>query len=71
MLGYITNKRSRTNELIISIPDELKGMELQIIVLPANKTNSEIEFFTKAELKKLPKGHLGTPLIDNEDYTKW
>ena len=71
MLGFITNKRTRTNELKISIPDELKGMELQIIVLPANKTNAEIEFFTKAELKKLSKSNLGTSLIDNEDYTKW
>jgi hypothetical protein len=71
MLGLSTRASSNTNQLHIHIPDELKGVELQVIILPAGKANDEINFFTDAELALLPKMHLGTPLDDEEDYSKW
>lgn len=72
MLGLTTSGTTDTNQLKITIPDELKGIELQIIILPAIKDNSQqIEFFTEAELQQLPGMHLGTAFDDNEDYSKW
>ncbi|MEJ7685159.1 MAG: hypothetical protein WKG06_46400 [Segetibacter sp.] len=54
MLGLTTSGTTDTNQLKITIPDELKGIELQIIILPAIKDNSQqIEFFTEAELQQL------------------
>ena len=56
MLGFNTKAVTNTNELIINIPDELKGIELQVIVLPllhAEDTNFKIDFFTLGELKML------------------
>ena len=71
MLGLSTHGCTNTNQLQINIPDELKGVELQIIILPAEKGNDEIEFFTDAELKLLPNINLGTSIGDTEDYNKW
>jgi len=71
MLGLSTKGSTNTNLLQINIPDELKGIDLQIIILPSNKENSEIEFFTSDELQLLSKINIGTPLDDNEDYSKW
>jgi hypothetical protein len=53
---------SKPNQLKFNIPDELKGMELQTIILPANQTTTEIEFFTEAELNQLPAAQPGIGL---------
>jgi hypothetical protein len=72
MLGLTIHSSTNTNLLQLSIPDELKGIDLQIIIIPAHKNNNQqIEFFTDAELQQLPVMNLSTPLQDNEDYTKW
>jgi hypothetical protein len=71
MLGLTTRGASNTNQLLVTIPDELKGVELQIIILPAVNQGSRIDFFTDAELQQIPKLNLGTQLPDNEDYSKW
>lgn len=71
MVGITTNITTNTNQLKINIPDELKGIELQIIILPADKDNTQIEFFTEAELQKLPSVNLGNGLNDVEDFNKW
>lgn len=72
MLGLTIHSRTNTNQLELSIPDELKGIELQIIIIPADKENDQqIEFFSNNELQQLSNINLGIPLQDNEDYTKW
>ena len=71
MLGLSTRASTNTNQLQINIPDELKGVELQVIILPAVADNDEVDFFTDSELALLPNTHLGTPLDDKEDYNKW
>jgi hypothetical protein len=72
MLGLTIHSKTDTNKLQLNIPDALKGIDLQIIILPvANTREEQIEFFTEDELKELHKIHLGTPLNDNEDYSKW
>ncbi len=71
MLGLTIHSSTNTNQLQVNIPDELKGIDLQIIIIPADKSNAQIEFFTDSELNQLPAINLGTPLIDNEDYSKW
>lgn len=72
MLGITTRTFTDTNQLNISIPDELKGIELQVIILPlAKDAKQEIEFFTDSELQQLPKLHLSTEIKDDEDYSKW
>ncbi len=72
MLGITTRTSTDTNQLSINIPDELKGIELQVIILPSvNEAKQEIEFFTDAELHQLPALHFGTEIKDNEDYSKW
>ena len=71
MLGISTHGSTDTNQLQINIPDELKGVELQIIILPAEKSSDQIDFFTDAELHSLPNINLGSPVEDNEDYEKW
>lgn len=72
MLGLTIHSRTDTNQLQLTIPNELKGIDLQIIILPAdNNNNQPIEFFTEAELQQLPAMNLGTPVQDGEDYTKW
>ncbi len=71
MLGISTHGSTNTNQLQINIPDELKGVDLQIIILPAEKSNDQIDFFTEAELQLLPKINLSTPIQDQEDYSKW
>jgi len=48
MSGLSTRATTNTNQLQINIPDELKGVELQVIILPAGKENDEVEFFTDA-----------------------
>jgi hypothetical protein len=71
MLGISTHGSTNTNQLHINIPDELKGVELQIIILPVGKESEQIEFFTDTELQSLPNINLGTSIPDNEDYSKW
>ena len=71
MLGLSTHGSTNTNQLQINIPDKLKGFELQIIILPAEKGNDEVDFFTDAELQLLPHINLGTSIEDKEDYNKW
>ncbi|MFT4154110.1 hypothetical protein [Parafilimonas sp.] len=72
MLGLTIHSSTNTNELQIFIPDELKGVDLQIIILPASQVqNQQIEFFSEAELQKLAEANLSASLPDNEDYTKW
>ena len=72
MVGMTIHRRTNTNELKIAIPDDLKGIELQIIILPLSESkNEQIEFFTEDELEKLSTVHLGNQLNDSEDYGKW
>jgi hypothetical protein len=71
MLGLTTHGSTNTNQLQINIPDELKGVELQIIILPAGKEEEQIDFFNDAELQLLPHINLGTSIPDTEDYNKW
>ena len=71
MLGLTLHSSTNTNELRVDIPDELKGIDLQIIIIPANTTEQQIEFFTSDELQQLSTTSLSTPLDDDEDYTKW
>ena len=72
MLGLTIHSSTNTNQLQLDIPDELKGIDLQIIIIPADKNNTqEIEFFTDDELKQLSQVNLATPIQDNEDYIKW
>ena len=76
MLGLTIHSSTNTNQLQLNIPDELKGIDLQIIIIPANPDNyrdntQQIEFFTDAELQQLPAINLSTPIQDNEDYAKW
>ena len=72
MLRLTINSSKNTNNLHLNIPDELKGIDLQIIIIPADKANNQlIEFFTGEELQHLPKINLGNTMRDNEDYTKW
>lgn len=72
MLGITTKTSTTTNQLNIQIPDELKGIELQVIILPSvSNEHHEIEFFSDAELAKLPLVQLAPAINDNEDYSKW
>ena len=72
MVGMTIHSKTNTNELKIDIPDDLKGIELQIIILPVTESkNEQIEFFTEDELEKLSTVHLGEQLNDSEDYSKW
>lgn len=72
MLGITTKTSADTNQLNISIPDELKGIELQVIILPTSKdTEQKINFFSDIELQQLSAHHLSTDIKDNEDYSKW
>lgn len=72
MLGLTIHSKTDTNNLQLNIPDELKGIDLQIIILPALSSKEDhIEFFTEAELKELHSVNLGISLNDNEDYSKW
>ena len=72
MVGLSIHSKTNTNELKIEIPDDLKGIELQIIILPLTESkNEQIDFFTDEELKKLSTVHLGNVLNDPEDYSKW
>ncbi len=71
MLGLTTNASTNTNQLQINIPDELKGVELRVIILPADNEESQIDFFTESELHLLPNINLGTHIQDEEDYNKW
>ena len=72
MRGLTIHSSTETNQLHLTIPDELKGIYLQIIILPASaNTDQQINFFTESELQQLPEINLSTPLQENEDYTKW
>lgn len=72
MLGLTTSGITDTNQLRITIPDKLIGIELQIIILPAVKENSrQIVFFTDSELQQIHPFQPGTLLKDAEDYSKW
>ena len=72
MVGLTLRGSTRTNKLEVVIPDELKGIDLQIIIIPAEKNGSEsLRFFNNEELSQLSSVTLGTPLKDEEDYSKW
>jgi len=72
MLAIRTIKRTNNNKLFINIPDELKNKDLEIIILPLTKSEKiKFEFWTDKEIKELSKINLGTPIVDNEDYSKW
>lgn len=72
MLGLTIHSKTDTNRLQLNIPDELKGIDLQIIILPASTSKDDhIEFFSEDELKELHAINLGMPLNDEEDYSKW
>jgi hypothetical protein len=72
MLGLTIHSKTDTNKLQFEIPDELKGIKLQIIIIPvANSKDEQIEFFTEAELKEMHSINSGTILKDTEDYSKW
>ncbi len=72
MTGITTAASTSTNQLTISIPDSLKGIDLQVIVLPAQNGDAEIEFFSKEELVQFSTINLGNPIPDDhEDYSKW
>jgi hypothetical protein len=72
MVGLTINSSTNTNDLHLNIPDELKGIDLQIIIIPADKSNGQqIDFFTNEELQELSKINLNTPTHDSEDYTTW
>jgi len=69
MLGLKIRSKTNTNRLQLNIPDELKGIDLQIIILPVvDSKNEEINFFTETELKKLHTVNLGTSLKDDEGH---
>jgi len=69
MLGLKIRSKTNTNRLQLNIPDELKGIDLQIIILPVvDSKNEEIKFFTETELKKLHTVNLGTSLKDDEGH---
>lgn len=69
MLGLKIRSKTNTNRLQLNIPDELKGIDLQIIILPVvDYKNEEIKFFTETELKKLHTVNLGTSLKDDEGH---
>ena len=72
MVGLTTRATTDTNQLNIYIPDELKGVELQIIIIPAEKNSTQqIDFFTDEELRQLSTINPSTFTNDDEDYTKW
>lgn len=71
MRGVTIHSSTKTNQLQLNIPDELKGIDLQIIILPANKEDAEIEFFSEEELGKISPVQPETFLEDNEDYSEW
>lgn len=72
MVGLTLHGSTNTNKPEVVIPDELKGTDLQIIILPAEKTaGGQIKFFSDAELAQLSLVNFGTPLNDDEDYSKW
>lgn len=72
MLAIRTIKKTKTNRLLINIPDELRNRNLEIIILPLSDTEkTQIDFFTDKEIEQLLKVNLGNPIIDNEDYSKW
>lgn len=69
MLGLKIRSKTNTNRLQLNIPDELKGIDLQIIILSVvDSKNEEIKFFTETELKKLHTVNLGTSLKDDEGH---
>ncbi len=66
------NSSTTTNQLQLTIPDELKGVDLQIIILPrGNGRDETIEFFSDDELKTFMGTMTRAGLDDNEDYSKW
>lgn len=72
MVGMTINSKKNTNQSKINKPDDLKGIELQIIILPVIESKNElIKFLAKDELEKPATVHLGKPLNDFEDYSKW
>lgn len=72
MIGLTLRGSTDTNKLELAIPDELKGIDLQIIILPAENTTAErLHFFSDEELAQLSSINSGTVLKDDEDYSKW
>ena len=73
MIGIRTILKTSSNNLQIQIPDALKNMKLEVIVLPANTdaNNNEYEFWSDVELKQVGTLNLGKKLTDKEDYSKW
>jgi len=73
MIGIRTILKTSSNNLQIQIPDSLKNMDLEVIILPANTeaNNNEYEFWSDEELKQVGTLNLGKKLTDKEDYSKW
>lgn len=73
MKGLSKHLVANSNQLLIQIPDEMKGQELQIFILPISKNKEEeIEFFSEEELEKFGTIKSSTDFfLDNEDYSKW
>ena len=72
MKGIRTTTRTSSNQILISIPDEMKNTDLEIIILPAyQQPDSEIEFWSENELEELSKMDLSKAIDDKEDYSKW
>ncbi len=72
MLAIRTIKRTSNNKLLINIPDELNNKDLEIIILPLKKSEKiKFEFWNEEEIEQLSKINLGTPINDDEDYSKW
>ena len=63
---------SSTTNLQITIPEEMKNKELEIIILPVNNNNDNlVDFWSDEELNKLQGVNLASSINDNEDYSKW
>ena len=72
MLGLTTHASTNTNQLQVNIPDELVGIELQVIILPATQSETTpIIFFSENDLQNLANGYVGKSINDHEDYSKW
>jgi len=72
MLALRKILKTHSNKLYITIPNEMKNRELEVIIMPVtDKESNQFEFWTDEELNKLSHVQLGTTIPDNEDFSKW